>query len=255
MVYLVGAGPGDKELITVRGMRLLKEAEVVIYDRLVGPEVLDLINPLAERIFVGKKKSFHARPQDEINRLIEERARARKVVVRLKGGDPYIFGRGSEEARFLAEAGIPFEVVPGVTAASGVAAYAGMPLTDRSLTPAVTFVAGHRMTGKGLDELDWSLLASFSHSIVFYMALTNLKAIADNLIKNGKDPKTPVGVVMDATMATQKTVVGTLTDIDALVRAAELRPPVILVVGEVALLGGSLNWFEGSFEEGADKGG
>ena len=245
MVYLVGAGPGDSELITLKGLRLLKEADVVIYDRLVGPEVLDLINTTAERIFVGKKKSFHARPQEEINRLIEESAKEGKVIVRLKGGDPYIFGRGSEEARFLAEAGIPFEVVPGVTAASGVAAYAGMPLTDRSVTPAVTFVAGHRMTGKGIDLLDWNALASFSHSIVFYMALTNLKAIADNLIKNGKDPKTPAGVVMDATMATQKTVLGTLADIDSLVKAAGLRPPVILVVGEVALLGVSLKWFEG----------
>ncbi|MEE9543004.1 MAG: uroporphyrinogen-III C-methyltransferase [Thermodesulfobacteriota bacterium] len=245
MVYLVGAGPGDFELITVKGLRLLKEAEVVIYDRLVGLKILELINPAAERIFVGKEKSFHARPQDEINTLLVENARKHKVVVRLKGGDPFIFGRGSEEARFLAEAGIPFEVVPGVTAASGVATYAGMPLTDRSITPAVTFVAGHRMTGKGLDDIDWNLLAGFDHSIVFYMALTNLGVIADNLIKCGKDAGTPAGVVQDATMKTQKTVIGTLSNIDSLVRGAGLKPPVILVVGEVVLLGESLNWFEG----------
>jgi uroporphyrin-III C-methyltransferase len=245
MVYLVGAGPGDMELITVKGMRLLKEAEVVIYDRLVGSKLLEHINPEAEKIFVGKEKSFHARPQDEINSLIVEYAGKFDAVVRLKGGDPYIFGRGSEEARFLAEAGIAFEVVPGVTAASGVASYAGMPLTDRSLTSAVTFVAGHRMTGKGIDALDWKTLASFSHSIVFYMALTNLKAIADNLIKCGKAPETPAGVVMDATMETQKTVIGKLTDIDALVKESGLTPPIILVVGEVALLAESLNWFEG----------
>ena len=244
MVYIVGAGPGEKELISVKGLRLLKEADVVIYDRLVGPEILEYINPSAEQIFVGKKKSFHARPQDEINRLLEEGAKEGKVVVRLKGGDPFIFGRGSEEARFLAEADIDFEVVPGVTAASGVAAYAGMPLTDRSISSAVTFVAGHRMTGKGIDDLDWNSLANFSHSIVFYMALTNLKAIADNLIKNGMAAETPAGAIMDATMVTQKTVVGTLNDIDALVRAGGLRPPVILVVGEVVLLKDALNWFE-----------
>ena len=250
MVYLVGAGPGDKELITVRGLNLLKEADVVIYDRLVGPGMLDYINPAAERIFVGKSSSYHARPQEEINSLLEEKAKEGGTIVRLKGGDPYIFGRGSEEARFLSTARIPFEVVPGVTAASAVASYAGIPLTDRGVAPAVTFVAGHRMKGKGLDDLDWKALASFDHTLVFYMALTNLSTIAARLIENGKAALTPAAVVKDATMATQETVAGTLGDIDSLVRAAGLAPPVILIVGEVVRLKGALNWFEGHSSAG-----
>lgn len=250
MVYLVGAGPGDEELITVKGLRLLKEADVVIYDRLVGPGMLEHINPAAERIFVGKSSTYHARPQEEINSLLEEHAKEARVVVRLKGGDPYIFGRGSEEARFLSTAKIPFEVVPGVTAASAVAAYAGIPLTDRGVSPAVTFVAGHRMKGKGVDDLNWKALASFTHSLVFYMALTNLKTIALKLIENGKDALTPAAVVKDATMATQETVAGTLEGIDSLVRAAGLTPPVILIVGEVVELKGALNWFEGNGRAG-----
>jgi uroporphyrin-III C-methyltransferase len=246
MVYIVGAGPGNKELITVKGLRLLKEADVVIYDRLVGPEILDYINPAAERIFVGKSSTYHARPQEDINSLLKEKAGAGKVVVRLKGGDPYIFGRGSEEARFLSRAGIAFEVVPGVTAASAVASYAGIPMTDRSVTPAVTFVAGHRMRGKGLDDLNWEVLSKVDHSLVFYMALTNLCAIADKLIENGMDGDTPAAVVKDATMETQRTVSGTLSDIDSLVRDAGLLPPAILVVGGVVSLREALNWFEGS---------
>lgn len=254
MVYLVGAGPGDKELITVRGLNLLKEADVVIYDRLVGPGMLDHINPKAERIFVGKSSTYHARPQEEINDLLKERAKEAAVVVRLKGGDPYIFGRGSEEARFLSKANIPFEVVPGVTAASAVASYAGIPLTDRGASPAVTFVAGHRMKGRGLDDLDWKPLASFDHTLVFYMALTNLKTIAVRLIENGKDALTPAAVVKDATMATQKTVAGPLGDIDSLVTAAGLTPPVILIVGEVVELREALNWFEGAPAGTKEKG-
>ncbi len=245
MVYIVGAGPGDKELITVKGVRLLREAEVVIYDRLVGPEVLDYINESAERIFVGKSSTYHARPQEEINRLLKEKAEEGKVVVRLKGGDPYIFGRGGEEARFLSKAKIPFEVVPGVTAASAVAAYAGIPMTDRSVTPAVTFIAGHRMKGKGLDDLNWEVLSKVDHSLVFYMALTNLAAIASKLIENGMDCETPAAVVKDATLATQKTVAGTLGEIDSLVRDAGLLPPAILIGGKVVDFKGALNWFEG----------
>ncbi|MBE9531312.1 MAG: uroporphyrinogen-III C-methyltransferase, partial [Proteobacteria bacterium] len=251
MVYIVGAGPGDKELITVKGVRLLKEADVVIYDRLVGAEILDYINESAERIFVGKSSTYHARPQEEINSLLKEKADAGNVVVRLKGGDPYIFGRGGEEARFLSKAGIAFEVVPGVTAASAVAAYAGIPMTDRSVTPAVTFIAGHRMKGKGLDDLNWEAISKVDHSLVFYMALTNLGAIADKLIKNGMDSETPAAVVKDATMATQKTVVGTLGEIDSLVREAGLNPPAILVIGKVVDFKEALNWFENNRQCGA----
>jgi uroporphyrin-III C-methyltransferase len=244
-VFLVGAGPGDAGLITVKGKKLIEEADVVIYDRLVGEGVLDYATPGAELICVGKAKSFHTVDQEGINRLMDERAREGKRVVRLKGGDPFIFGRGAEEARHLASTGISFEVVPGVTAASGASAYAGIPLTDRALSPAVTLVAGHRMEGRGLDDLNWPELSRLDHTLVFYMALTNMDAIAAKLITNGKDPQTPSAVVKSATTPVQATVVGALADIAGLARESGLEPPVVLIIGAVVGLRGALGWFEG----------
>ncbi|MEE8573825.1 MAG: uroporphyrinogen-III C-methyltransferase [Thermodesulfobacteriota bacterium] len=241
-VSLVGAGPGDAELITVKGKRLLSEAEVVIYDRLVGDGVLDFINPAAERVFVGKSSTYHSVAQEEINSIIEERAREGKRIVRLKGGDPFIFGRGGEEARHMAEAGISFEVVPGVTAASGVSAYSGIPLTDRELSSAVTLVAGHRMKGRGVDDLCFAELAAFDHTIVFYMALTNLETITGGLIKSGKAPETPAAVVSSATTKEQSVIVSTLSEIAELTTRGTAKPPVVLIVGSVVGLRETLNW-------------
>lgn len=249
-VFLVGAGPGDPELLTLKGKKALEQADAVVYDRLVGPAILRFVNPLAELIFVGKESSFHTSTQDEINRTLAELARGGKTVVRLKGGDPYIFGRGGEEAAYLAGRGIPFEVVPGVTAASGVGAYAGIPLTDRRYSPAVTFVTGHRMKGEGLESINWAALAELGHTIVFYMGVANLQAITKNLIDNAMTAATPVAVVSRGTMPGQRTIVGTLGDICRRAREADVKPPALLIIGEVVSLGSILNWFEKERAEG-----
>lgn len=243
-VYLVGAGPGDPELITLKGKRLLEEAEVVIYDRLVGHEVLGYANPAAEKIFVGKEDSCHTLPQEEINRLIADKAMEGKKVVRLKGGDPYIFGRGGEEAHLLFDEGIPFEVVPGVTAASGVAAYAGMPLTDRRHASAVTFVTGHKRVGSEMEEVNWKALADLDNTLVFYMGVKNLGTITENLLKNGQPGDTPAAVVRCGTMPEQQTIEGTLSDICDKVERSGFKPPALLVIGGVVTLRESLGWFE-----------
>ena len=243
-VYLVGAGPGDPELITVKAKRLLEEADVVIYDRLVSDEVLGYINASAEKLFVGKRVAFHAIPQDEINELIVEKAKSGKMVVRLKGGDPYIFGRGSEEAEVLSKENIPFEVVPGITAASGLAAYAGIPLTDRRHSSAVTFITGHKTGGGDLSTIDWSALASLDNTLVFYMGLKNIKAIIKNLLDHGFSPEKPAAVVRRATLPNQKTVSGNLSNIAELVNTNGIRPPALLIVGEVVKLRETLTWFE-----------
>ncbi len=233
MVYLVGAGPGDPELLTVRAARLLGEADVVIYDRLIEEGVLDMIRPGAERIFVGKSSTFHSRPQEEINLTIKDKALEGGLVVRLKGGDPYIFGRGGEEAYFLMQEGIAFEVVPGVTAASGASARSHIPLTDRRVSSAVTFVAGHKMTGRGAADLQWDALAALNHTLVFYMALTNLGEITRNLIGSGMKDETPAALVKGATTAGELIVAGTLRTISGLAEEMALRPPVLLIVGDV----------------------
>lgn len=248
-VYFVGAGPGDPELITLKGKRVLEEAEVVIYDRLVGEEILAFVNPDAELIYVGKESSFHTRPQEEINLLIASSAKKGKRVVRLKGGDPYIFGRGGEEASFLSRESIPFEVVPGVTAASGVAAYAGIPLTDRRHSPAVTFVTGHRMKGEGLENLNWEALSRLDHTIVFYMGVANIPEITRSLIKAGMPEETPAALVSRATMPEQKTVLGMLSDIAQKAKENCVKPPALLVIGGVVSLSGLLNWFEKASNE------
>lgn len=254
-VYLVGAGPGDPELITLKGKRVLQEAQVVIYDRLVGEGILALASPSAELVFVGKEASFHSSPQEEINHLIAFHAKSGKRVVRLKGGDPYIFGRGSEEATHLAAEGIPFEVVPGITAASGVACYAGIPLTDRRYSQAVTLITGHRMSGEGLESMNWAALAELGHTLVFYMGVANISEITSNLILNGRKPSTPAAVVSKGTTSAQYTLVGTLDNIAIKCKREGVRPPALLIIGEVVSLSPILNWFESScleIETGAE---
>ncbi|HVO84742.1 MAG TPA: uroporphyrinogen-III C-methyltransferase [Syntrophobacteria bacterium] len=242
MVYLVGAGPGDPGLITVKGRECLERAEVVIYDYLANEGLLETVPSQAERIYVGKKAGAHAMSQEEINRLIVEKGRD-AVVVRLKGGDPFIFGRGGEEALALREADIPFEVVPGVTSAIAVPAYAGIPLTHRDLTSSVAFVTGHEMPGKETSAIHWDRLATAVGTLVFLMGVRNLEHITSQLMACGRAPETPVAVIRWGTTPEQETVTGTLATIDAV--AAGISPPAIIVVGEVAALRPELNWFEG----------
>ena len=242
--YLVGAGPGDPELLTLKGKRCIESAEVVIYDRLVADDILAMASSNAEMIFVGKEDSHHAVPQEEINRLIADKAKEDKVVVRLKGGDPYIFGRGSEEAELLYNEGIPFEVVPGITAASGIAAYAGIPLTDRRHTSGVSFITGHKRSGEDLSDINWEAYAKSGNTLVFYMGIKNIETIASQLIANGKSAKTPAAVVRYGTRPDQEVVTAALSEIVCLVEKSGIKPPALLIVGEVISLRDSLAWFQ-----------
>ncbi|NLV24411.1 MAG: uroporphyrinogen-III C-methyltransferase [Deltaproteobacteria bacterium] len=243
-VFLVGAGPGDPGLITVKGLRCLREAEVVIYDLLVNPLLLEEAPPEAERIFVGKSRGFHPTPQERINELLVEWARRGKKVIRLKGGDPYIFGRGGEEAQYLVRHGIPFEVVPGITAAFAAAAYAGIPITHRDFTTSVGLVTGHLEPEKKMALLDWEKLAGAVGTLAFYMGMANLSLIRDELIRHGRSPQTPVAVISWGTTPRQRTVVATLDDIVAAVEKAGLKPPAVILVGEVVSLREELRWFD-----------
>lgn len=244
-VYLVGAGPGDPELLTVKGRRLLESADTVVYDALVDPRLLDLCRPTTARVFVGKRDSRHSLPQAEINdRLIDE-ARAGRVVVRLKGGDPFIFGRGGEEAEALGQAGIPYEVVPGVSAGVAVPAYSGIPLTHRDFTSEVVFLTGHSCAGSP-STVDWDRYAKSSASLVIFMGLHNLKAIARELVERGRDPECPVAVIENGTTEAQRTIVAPLARIAEEAEAAAVRPPALIVVGEVVGLREKLNWFHPS---------
>ena len=236
-VYLVGAGPGDPDLVTVRGKRLIAEADVILYDHLSPVCLLDDARPDARRIYVGKKRSEHIRTQDEINGLLISEAREGRTVVRLKGGDPFIFGRGGEEAEALVAADIPFEVIPGVTSAVGVAAYAGIPLTHRRETSEVSFVTGHDVAA-----IDWSRYRA--GTLVIFMGLTTFDDIAARLIGVGRDAATPAAAVRWGTRGDQVTVEGTLGDLGERVRKEGLRPPALVVVGEVVRLREKLNWFE-----------
>ena len=243
-VYLVGAGPGDPGLITVKGARCLAEAEVVVYDFLANPALLAHASPQAEMIYVGKKGSDHTLAQEDINQLIVDLARSGKRVVRLKGGDPYIFGRGGEEAEDLADAGLPFEVVPGVTSAIAAPAYAGIPLTHRSFTSNVGFITGHEDPTKPESALDWEKLATGLGTLVFLMGVKNLPSITSNLIRAGRESSTPAALIRWGTTVRQTTLVGTLENIADLARERGLKPPAILVVGGVVGLREKLNWFE-----------
>lgn len=244
MVYLVGAGPGDPGLITQRGLELIRRAQCLVYDYLANPALLQEADPRAELIYVGKKGGEHTLPQEEINRLLVARARAGKLVVRLKGGDPYLFGRGGEEAEELARAGIPFETVPGVSSALAVPAYAGIPLTHRRHASLVSFITGHEDPTKPASAIPWGMLAQSPGTLVFLMGVKNLPEISRQLIAGGKDPATPVAVIHRGTTPSQRTVVGTLRDIAAKVQEAGLTAPAIIVVGHVVELRPYLNWFE-----------
>jgi uroporphyrinogen III methyltransferase/synthase len=243
-VFLVGAGPGDPGLLSVRAKSLIEQADVVIYDYLANPVFLDYAGQNAELIYVGKKGGDHTVPQEGINQLIVDKARQGKTVVRLKGGDPFIFGRGGEEAEELAEAGIPFEIVPGITSAIAVPAYAGIPLTHRDYTATVAFVTGHEDPSKASSNVDWEKLSNGAGTLVFLMGMGNLPVITANLKKYGRPPETAVAVIHRGTTPEQRTVTGTLENIVDRVREAGLKPPAIILVGDVVCLREKLNWFE-----------
>jgi uroporphyrinogen III methyltransferase/synthase len=245
IVYLIGAGPGDPGLITVRGLELLRSADVVVYDRLIAPELLREARADAERIYVGKASSHHTLPQDEINALLIDRARHGKTVARLKGGDPFIFGRGGEEALALVAARIAFEIVPGVTSAIAVPAYAGIPVTHREVASSVTFITGHEDAHHTETGVDWARLAACKGTLVFLMGVTNLPTIVKELVENGRPLDTPVAMIERGTLPGQRVIVGTLADIHERARAARIEPPAITVVGEVVALCESLGvWVE-----------
>jgi uroporphyrinogen III methyltransferase/synthase len=244
IVYLVGAGPGDPGLITVKGRECIQKADVLIYDYLASPILLRHANTKAEMIYVGKKGGDQTLSQEGINNLIVEKAKTGAIVTRLKGGDPFIFGRGGEEAEVLIESGIPFEVVPGVTSAIAAPAYAGIPLTHRKFTSTVAFITGHEDPNKNNSNIDWASLARGIGTLVFLMGVKNLPDIVDQLIKNGKSPETPVALVRWGTTSRQKTVSGTLSDIVEGVRAAKLKAPSIIVIGDVVRLRKQMKWFE-----------
>ncbi|MFQ5533159.1 MAG: uroporphyrinogen-III C-methyltransferase, partial [Candidatus Methylomirabilales bacterium] len=240
-VYLVGAGPGDPELLTLKGKRCLEEADVIVYDYLANERLLSHAPPEAERIYVGKRGGEHTLSQGEINRLLIERARAGKLVVRLKGGDPFIFGRGGEEAEALVEAGLPFEVVPGVTAAIAVPSYAGIPLTHRDMASSVGFVTGQEDPTKETSGIDWKALSGMG-TVVFLMGVSRLPEIVGQLMEQGRAAETPVAIIRWGTWPQQETVTGTLKDIVG--KATGMRPPAIIVVGEVVRVRHRLRWFE-----------
>jgi len=243
-VYLVGAGPGDPELITVKGRRCIENADVIIYDYLASAALLKHASEAAEKIYVGKKGGDHTLSQDEINALIVQKARAGLTVCRLKGGDPFIFGRGGEEAEMLVQKGLAFEVVPGVTAAVAAAAYAGIPLTHRKHTATLAFVTGHEDPDKKQSGIDWESLARGIGTLVFFMGVKNIADIARKLIAHGKSTDTPVALIRWGSTPAQQTVTGTLDNIAERVRKAGLKAPAITVVGEVVQLRQTLKWFE-----------
>lgn len=244
-VYLVGGGPGDPGLITVRGKQLLERAEVVVYDYLASPKLLRHVPKSAERIYVGKKGNIHhAHTQEEINQILVDNSNAGKLVVRLKGGDPFIFGRGGEEIQEIVEAGIPFEVVPGVTSATAAATYAGIPITHRDHTASVAFLTGHEDPTKKKSNIDWAKLATGAGTLVVYMGIKNLPIIVDNLLKNGRPADTPVAVVRWASTPEQESVVGTLETITDVVKNAGLKAPALIIVGSVVNLRETIDWFE-----------
>jgi uroporphyrin-III C-methyltransferase len=245
-VYLVGAGPGDAELLTLRAVRLLAGADVVVYDHLVSAEVLNFIGPQARRIYVGKERSHHTMVQEDINTLLVRLAFEGQQVVRLKGGDPFVFGRGGEELQELAAAGVGFEVVPGITAACGVSSYAGIPLTHRDHAQCCLFVTGHLKDGS--TDLDWPALARPRQTVVIYMGLAALPEICRQLVAHGAPATLPAAVVQQGTTAAQRVVAATLADLPVQVAQAGLKSPCLIIVGEVVALREQLAWFDGAVE-------
>lgn len=245
-VFLVGGGPGDPDLLTFRALRLMQQCDVCVYDKLVSPEVMELVRRDAELIYVGKARDQHTMPQEEINALLAKLALEGKRVLRLKGGDPFIFGRGGEEIETLMQHGVPFQVVPGVTAANGVSSYAGIPLTHRDYAQACLFITGHLKDGT-LD-LDWDSMARPCQTVVIYMGLVGLAQICEKLIQHGVASTMPAAVVQQGTTQRQRVITGTLTDLPAKVAAANLKAPCLTIIGEVVKLREKLNWFQSSEE-------
>ncbi len=242
-VYLVGGGPGDPDLLTFRALRLMQQADVVVYDRLVAKPVLEMVRREAERIYVGKERDRHAMRQEEINELLAKLAKEGKRVVRLKGGDPFIFGRGGEEIDTLAEQGVPFQVIPGITAASGCATYSGIPLTHRDYAQSVTFVTGHLKDGS--MNLNWRQLAQPHQTIVFYMGLMGLPVIIEKLKEHGVSGEMPIALVQQGTTHMQRVFTGTLNNILEVVDREKPKPPTLIIVGEVVRLHEKLSWYKG----------
>lgn len=240
-VYLVGAGPGDPDLLTFRALRLLQQADVIVYDRLVSEEILDMARRDADLVYVGKERDKHTLPQDDINLLLARVAKSGKRVLRLKGGDPFIFGRGGEEIETLMQEGINFQIVPGITAAAGAASYAGIPLTHRNYAQSVTFVTGHLKDGT--MNLNWTALANPHQTLVVYMGLLGVKTLCSKLIEHGLSEKTPMALVQKATTRQQKVLIGTLKSMPKLLETANIKPPTLIIVGEVVNLHEKLSWF------------
>ncbi len=250
-VSLVGAGPGDPELLTVRAMRLIEEADVVVYDRLVSSDILDLIPSGVGRISVGKVVGNHCIPQNQINETIVSLARAGRRVVRLKGGDPYLFGRGGEEALVLRQQNIPFNVVPGITAAIGCSAYSGIPLTHRGLNHGVRFLTGHFHDGQALD-LNWDKLADPDCTLVIYMGLASLASTLANLVNAGLAASTPAAAIHAGTTSRQQKIIATLSDLGEIVSASSIESPVLIIVGDVVGLSNQIDWFTDQQENGEE---
>jgi uroporphyrin-III C-methyltransferase len=243
-VFLVGAGPGDPELITLKGLRCLRKADVVVFDRLICPDLLDEAPPQAQRVFVGKEPGHHSTKQEEINALLIKHALQDQLVVRLKGGDPFVFGRGGEEALALAYAGIPFEIVPGVSSAIAVPAYAGIPVTHRDLASSVTIVTGHGRSTSASSDVNWEALASLGGTLVILMGVETLSDITRRLLEGGLPSDTPAAVIQQGTVSEQRVVRDTVVEIAKCARKANIKSPAVIVIGAVVALSDPLAWFE-----------
>ena len=242
-VYLVGAGPGDPDLITVKGMKCIQEADVILYDRLVNNQLIDYAKPNVELIYCGKLPESHTLQQDTINHLLVKHAKKGKVVTRLKGGDPFVFGRGGEEAEVLAKNKIEFEIVPGITSGIAAPAYAGIPVTHRDYSSSFAIVTGHSKNGEA-DNIKWEAIAKGIDTIAIYMGVKNLPDIQKNLLQHGKDSETPVALIQWGTLKEQKTVVSTLREVHDAAKREGITNPCMIVIGEVVKLQSKINWFE-----------